>query len=458
MDEDIVRRAKEKLSLGRAYVVSKADYYSAILLEMTVEIVDAPAVTMGITRGLVLYVNGRWLLEDPEMQTDEAVGACLVHECEHPLRGLERLEALPNKEMANIAGDEAINYNLRDEGWKLPSWVVYPEKLGHPDNLTLEQYYELLQEQAQQQSLQQVMNNAMSSGSGQTQKGKQAPGQGKPPPGKGQADPRGTEPWQPKVGSGGCGSGGGNAVDPNLEAALDAEHGKSPTEVESARRQVLDDIEEALQSPGRGNVPGRFKEMIKTRNKRPDVNWRSVLRHILQRAMQKVSGASDYSISNPSVSSQLAGYIGAGLIDRQLNVVIVEDTSGSMGAVQLVQARNEAYHLMRRAGIDTATHIQVDTDVQNVKTVRLRDLPKLAYHGRGGTDFQKVFEYVKKKFPRTNLLVYFTDGDGYAPKKAPRGFATIWCIVRTPYARRPALWGHLVVCDKSQELRPPYNV
>lgn len=427
MDQATESRAREKLSLGRAYVLSRADYYSSVLLEMTVEIVDAD-VTMGVTRGLVLYVSGNWLLSDPELKGDDVVGACLVHECEHILRGLDRLEALPHKELANIAADEAINCNLKEEGWKLPSWVVYPSTMEHPDNKTLEQYYEMLihDKDSSSQTVQQLMDGAV------------------------QAASKTQTTWKPQIGAGSCGSIGGLAADKNLEDALDAEHGKSATEVECVRRQALDAIEKAST---RGNIPGRFKELIKYRNKKPDVNWRSALKHILQRAIQKVSGASDYSISNPSIGAQLTGYIGAGLIDRQLNVVIVEDTSGSMGEPQLVNARNEAYHLMRKIGINEATHIQVDTDIQSVRTIRMRDLPKLAYHGRGGTDFRAVFRYVETKLPRTNLLVYFTDGDGEAPEHAPTRFSTVWCIVRTPYARRPANWGHLVVCDKSQLLR-----
>lgn len=456
MNKDTVERAMNKLALGRSYVCSRADYYASILYEMVIEIVDAPNITMGITRGLVLYVNGDWLLNDPEMSTDEVVGACLVHECEHPLRDMSRLEVLPNKELANIAGDEAINCNLREEGWTLPEWVVYPEKFGHPSGLTLEQYYELLSQQLQneQKSVAQLMTQTKAgneSGAGGSSGKSSKSDDGDDGDGGGNAD-KGSG-WQPKIGAGGCGGAAGNAVDSNLEEALDAAYGKSEVEIEVARQAVIDALEAAQ---GRGDLPGRFKELIKRRKQKPEVNWRSILKHVLQRSMQKVSGSSDYSMMRPSISSQLAGYIGPGLVDNQLNVIIVEDTSGSMGAPQLLQARNEAYNLMRKAGIEEAVHLQVDTKVQADRRVRLKKLPQLDYQGRGGTDFVSVFDYVKRKHPRVNLLVYFTDGDGQAPSKAPKGFEVVWCIVRTPYARRPAWWGTVVVCDKSQKLRDPY--
>ena len=128
--KSIVKQALARLACGRLSAMKKADYYASTLLEMSVEVVDVPNVpnvTMGVTRGLVLYVNGQWLLTDPEVQDDAVVGGCLIHECEHPLRGLDRLDVLPNKVQANIAGDEAINWNLREEGWPLPSWVIYPK-------------------------------------------------------------------------------------------------------------------------------------------------------------------------------------------------------------------------------------------------------------------------------------------------------------------------------------------
>lgn len=417
---------RSKITLGRAYILTRAEYYASMLYNMTIEVVNEPGLTMGITRGLVLYVNGEWILTDPEMQSDEVVGACLVHECEHPLRGFERLDALPNKELANIAGDEAINFNLREEGWKLPSWVVYPETYKHPGGLTLEQYYALHQkEMGEGQSLQQYMDGTN-------------PGGGA---------------WSPKIGAGGCGSGGGNAISETLEKALDAENGKSPVEVESARRQTIDDIETFVKS--QGDTPKRLKELIHDRYKKPEVNWRSVLRYVAQRSFQTIAGASDYSMSRPSISSQLMGYIGAGLVDKRPDVALIEDTSASMGTPQLVQARGEAYQVFKELGLDEVLLVQADTAVAHTQRVRLRSLPKIEYHGRGGTNFTPAFDYLRRKHPRVNLAIYFTDGDGRAPQRKPPGVEVIWCIVRTPHARKPARWGHIVVCDKNQKLLDP---
>ena len=469
------KEALSKLALGRGYVLSRAEYIASTLLEMTPVIVSNPEITMGITRGLVLYVNGNWLLSDPEMSTDEVTGACLYHECEHPLRGLDRLEALPNKELANIAGDEAINEDLRSEKWSLPSWVVYPEKFDHPHGLTMEQYYELLIQQLDkaQGGLQAFMDDRMGGdksedkGSGQNggQNGEKDQGKGSgstdknPGQGGGQGSGQDKGPgsgWQKKVGAGACGSAGGNAVVSQVEEELDSQYGRSDVEVDAVRRYTLDQIEEHMQQFGRGSVPGRFEQLLKTRIKKPDVDWRKELKHVIRHSADViVSGSMDYSMRRPSIGGALMGVVSAGLVEREVVACIAEDTSLSMGTPQLVQARNEGYHLLKKLGLQSAWHIQADTTVQKVQRVKLRQLPNITFAGRGGTNFIPVFEKIAKLRPRPNLLVYYTDGDGPAPAKPPPGIAVVWCIVRTAHARRPAKWGHVVVCDKNQELQPP---
>ena len=417
LDQEKVRRVLDRLSLVRAYINTRADYYDSMLYNMAVVAVSDPSVTMGITKGLVLYVSSAWLLNDPEVSTDAVLGGCLVHECEHPLRGMDRLETIGNKELANIAGDLAINDNLRDNKWALPSWVLYPDKLGLPPNLTLEEYADLLR------------NNK----NGSADKAKEG---------------------TPKIGSGACGSGGGSAVDPNLEEELDAAHGKPQAEVECIRKQTLDDIEEAA---GRDTIPGHLKQLIAFRNKKPDVNWKSLLRRVVNRSFQHVAGATDYSLRNPSIGCLLMGIYVAGTVGKKLNIAVCEDTSMSMGEHQLQEARAEAYHLMRQAGVEEILHVQADTEVNSAKKVSIKELPTVGYHGRGGTDFIPTFKYLNTVRPRPNLVVYFTDGDGPAPPTPPKGMQVIWCIVRSPYARRPAKWGHVVVCDKNQKLAAPYT-
>lgn len=461
--------ALNKLALGRGFVLSRAEYVASTLLEMTPIIVKVPSVTMGVTRGLVLYVNGEWLLSDPEMTTDEITGGCLYHEVEHPLRGFDRLDALSNKNLANIAGDEAINYNLREENWKLPSWVVYPEKFNHPGNLTLEQYYALLEKQMDvaKKNLEKFMNDTMngqqpppvngdSNSSGKKGSKNAQKGGGKNQDHQQPGGGSGGQGWQKKIGAGACGSAGGNDENSQLEKDLDAAYGKGEAEVDAVRRKTLDDIEEHMQQFGCGSVPGRFNQLLETRIQKPLVDWKRELRKALRYSSTVISGARNYSMRRPSIGGALAGVCSSGLIDSEVRVALVEDTSLSMGTEQLQEARNEGYHVLKKLGLREAWHIQADSVVQRVQKIKLRQMPHVSFAGRGGTNFIPVFEALEKIRPRPNLVVFFTDGDGPAPEAPPKGIQTVWCIVRTPHARRPARWGRVVVCGKNQELLDPY--
>lgn len=448
-----------RLALARAAVLEKAEYYASTLLNMTPVVVDRG--TMGVTKHLVLYVNPEWFLRSGDVGTDDKSAGLLAHECEHPLRGIDRIEALPNKEIANYAADASINWNLREEGWMLPDGGVYPETYGLPGGKTLEWYYEKLvemcdqQQQAISQLTQSMKAQAGSSGGKSKGKGKSKDG------GDGSADGSGgsggsDEGWSPGIAAGACGGVAGNALDPSLEAELDKEYGKSEAEVEAIRRQTLEAIEQHIQQYGRGSVPGRFSELIKTKIRAPEVNWRKKLRQVFRRTVSLAqAGGRDYSISRPSMSSIATGALFSGLVDHPVIVAVVQDTSMSMGTPQLVSAHNESFHIAKRSTTGRIWLIQADVDVTRCELVRPTQIPKLDFKGRGGTDFRRVFTKLVKLRPRPNVVVYITDGDGVAPRRPPPGMEVIWCIVRTPHARRPAYWGHLVVCDKNQALADP---
>jgi hypothetical protein len=67
--------------------------------------------------------------------------------------------------------------------------------------------------------------------------------------------------------------------------------------------------------------------------------------------------------------------------------------------------------------------------------------------------------------PRPDLIFYWTDGDGYAPR-TPCPIPTIWGIVPdTHYTRRPAPWGAVVTitddekhaADDEENYLPPHE-
>jgi len=423
-----------RLALARAAILEKTEYVAETLLNLTPVVVNTPGVTMGITKHLVLYVGADFVLRSPYVDTDAKMAGLVRHELEHPLRGIDRLEALPDLELANDAGDRAINYDLREEGEELPDCGIYPEDVGLPGGKNLEWYYDKLQKMCAEQKITISQLRAKA------------------------AEKKGKGEGQPQIGvaQGTCGGGGGHASNAELEAELDAQYGKSPAEVEAIRRKTLEDIEQYIEAHGRGSVPGRYHELIKTKIKPPDVNWRQKFRQVARRSSGAIrAGARDYSMQRPSMTGMFTGALLSGLVDRPIVAAVVVDTSGSMGPDQLQDAHNESFHIAKKITSDKIWLLHVDVDVHYCQQVRAAQIPNLGFHGRGGTDFRIAFEKLVKLRPRPNLVIYITDGDGVAPAAPPRGMDVIWCVVRTPWARKPANWGHIVVCEKNQALKPP---
>ncbi len=119
-------------------------------------------------------------------------------------------------------------------------------------------------------------------------------------------------------------------------------------------------------------------------------------------------------------------------VTRLKELVIAIDTSGSCSSDTVRRFMEETYGILsdqenffRKMNLYI---IQCDCFVQDVAHITCEEdfhdyLQNLHIHGRSGTDFRPVFEYVEKLRSERKLkdlrgLLYFTDGDGIYPEKA----------------------------------------
>ena len=113
--------------------------------------------------------------------------------------------------------------------------------------------------------------------------------------------------------------------------------------------------------------------------------------------------------------------------------VIAIDTSGSV-AGDLVQAYlQKSWNIIKQQDCFTCRFvlhiIQYDSKIQEDAVIASQEdfdryIKTMTIHGLGGTDFRRVFEYVNRlrqegKLRRLKGLLYFTDGFGIYPAKAP---------------------------------------
>jgi predicted metal-dependent peptidase len=429
--KNLIYKASICLSKGRAIIRERAPYVATTLygfvpyfLEGLTELAGGP---IGVTEGMVLYSDPVWVIE----QTPDIMAGCLMHEISHVVRDLKRLKDLPDYNLAGLAGDLAINPDLRKAKWELPEWVYYPEYYDFPEGLALEEYFALLYKKQKEQGL----------------------GQGQMPKGKGKTKPG-------NFGSGKCGGCAGNSGNRELEEKLDKEMGRGKADVKRIKTQTVREIQQAAKNRvGRGSMPGFFSELVVFKPKPSIIPWRQKLNRVVRKVTGRViCGKSDYSFKRLSKRSNIVDMIRPGMIDRQPNLVLIEDVSGSMGAPQIVAARNEEIAILKALGIDSCWLLQADAAVALKPTlIRLKTIPALKLYGRGGTSFVPALLEVQKIRPKPDLVFYLTDGDGDAPRNKPKGMEVVWVIVPTPYGRRPARWGHLVVCSDDQKLREPYE-
>lgn len=117
-------------------------------------------------------------------------------------------------------------------------------------------------------------------------------------------------------------------------------------------------------------------------------------------------------------------------VNRLEELVIAIDTSGSCSLDIVRKFMEETYSILsnhenffRKMNVYV---IQCDSFIQDMAHITSEQdwqdyLKNLTIHGRGGTDFRPVFEYVeelraKKKLRDLKGLLYFTDGDGIYPE------------------------------------------
>jgi predicted metal-dependent peptidase len=115
------------------------------------------------------------------------------------------------------------------------------------------------------------------------------------------------------------------------------------------------------------------------------------------------------------------------------HIVVAIDTSGSMSDQILSEALGEIDHL-RSLSQCTLTLIQCDAKVEKVERFDEWDeaeFNRKRMHGRGGTSFVPVFDWIKKEQENTGMsldcLFYITDGYGDAPEHAPP-YPVAWIV------------------------------
>lgn len=380
--------ANEAFAVGRIKAKKKMPYFAAQLFSAVP--IEKPGIgTACVDKHCRIYYDPEFITKcDPE-----EVAGVILHEIMHPAqlhhkRCIAKLgEEAQDWEyfLWNMAGDLTINPILRECQVTLPKGCLFPEKFSLPENLSTEEYYELLRENPEKYV-------------------KFVPAPGSNP--------------KPGEGSGGSGADGqqkawefgapGKPGDGDQAGGQEAPPGLSDFEQTMLARQSAEKIEAAKMA---GKVPAGLarwaKEILD-----PKIDPKRELLALVKHGISQAAGMKDFTYRRPSRRRPTNRIVFPSMIATVPRLTICIDTSGSMcgealglglGLVQsVVKALPDQRGVLVLAG---------DTRVEAAKKVFSAKQVELA--GGGGTDMRELLRDAVERTPRPQLVVLFTDG--YTP-------------------------------------------
>lgn len=214
-------------------------------------------------------------------------------------------------------------------------------------------------------------------------------------------------------------------------------------------RQMIKGAVEDAKRQGRGTMPGWMEEMVQ-RILAPPIKWNILLRGGIS---QEVTAQPEETFRRPhrrrmfECNGHLEDIFPGFKRKPQSELTCAIDTSGSMGQDELGEIINELIYLSR-AGYYPIELIHCDTQITKIEKFTGKN--EIICHGRGGTCFTPVLDYLRDKKPTKEgtsfNLVFFTDGIGDYPadNRYSKKFKTIWVITRNGCADHVAQFGTVI--------------
>jgi predicted metal-dependent peptidase len=185
----------------------------------------------------------------------------------------------------------------------------------------------------------------------------------------------------------------------------------------------------------RGALPGSMGAVVE-RLLRPPLPWQELLRQFVT-----VTFGGQRAWLPPNRRHIHRGLYLPSQRGNNLDLAVAVDTSGSTSRDWPAFA-NELAALMHSFGRCTVRLMHCDVRITFDESFDEGQLDQLAshrFHGGGGTDFRPVFDRLSDGTP-PRALVFFTDGEGRAPKRQP-SYPVLWVLA--PGGRAPSAWGQL---------------
>lgn len=264
------------------------------------------------------------------------------------------------------------------------------------------------------------------------------------------------------------GEGKGN---PTKDLIFPSTGGMTPEEMLSEAHRIREQTRETLRSVvrqcggvGRGTLPGNVEEWLEEYLAPPIVPWWEVFSTYARmsraskqkrtpqtpnRALLALSEEDDQIIPFPGRTR-----------DQSWSIFVMVDTSGSMSTESLEILQSELFYMLAVDEGMKIRYMQGDSEVHFDEELVHGDAVPKQMVGRGGTDFDAYFEYMKKYVDDSSkapdLVVVYTDG--YAPpvsvdNRLPLDIPIVWLVTPQHSEKFAEGYGTLIVCDPGHNER-----
>ncbi len=425
MDEKLLKKRKEKaaavLAQDRQKLLTRMPFIGGLLMRLDLVPVSDYRLDTAATDGDRIFVDIDFYAR---LNADERLFV-LAHEAWHcALIHFARRQGRDPK-LFNAAADLEIHFVLTDEGLKAP--FVLPHEPSWK-GLSAEEIYERLKRNRNGWQSGQGKESEHIKGSSSFDKHLESAGEaGRANEGRadganaGAAD--GSNEVAGEAGNEGRadganeGTGGEKGIDPDY--APEVKEGAA----ERCRGRVVSAVQ--IYERTKGDLPagiaGRVAAILK-----PELNWRELLSQFVTNCY----GGSRRWLP-PARRHVWKGLYLQSQRSERLRAIVAIDTSGSTQG-DLAKFFSELTSLLGTFGSYELTVIQCDAEVGKVE--QFDDASPLDPNrewkvtGGGGTDFRPVFTYIDEHSELDpNLLIFFTDGYGNYPERAP-SYPVMWLL------------------------------
>ncbi len=367
-DKGVDNLARERLVTARIGLLLRHSFFGNLATRMQLINADEWCSTAA-TDGQKFYYNSRFIMMLKQKEVEFLVG----HEVLHVVYDHMGRRNFRDPQIWNIADDYAVNADLKRH--KVGQFIttvpcLYEQKY---DGKPAEEIYDDLMKNVTKISIDDLVNQMIDDHM------------------DGDEETDGDE-------SDGDGTGTAKSKRPKM----------SPEERERVRQEVKQAIINAAQSADAGTLPKGVERLIK-QHTNPQMPWRELIQTNLTSCIR-----TDYSWMRPSRRSWHMDAVMPGMTPgEEIDVTIAIDMSGSISNKQAQQFLGEIAGMMDSFDGYKVHVFCFDTSVYNPADFTSENLDTIDNYepaGGGGTDFDSIFDYLKREAISPNRLIVFTDG------------------------------------------------